>query len=64
MADSPISAGFVQARSMCVEVSPGMASSFAVAASPVGAPGTRVVVMALAPTDASPVPIALIAYTR
>ena len=36
----------------------------AVAASPVGAPGTRVVVMALAPTDASPVPIALIAYTR
>ena len=49
-----------------MEVSPGMAS-FAVAVSPLGAPGATIVVVALVNSvlaDAAPVPAALIALTR
>ena len=48
---------------MCVEASPGMAS-FAVAASPVGAPGTPAAVVAIAVSEAGPVSTSLVARTR
>ena len=46
-----------------MEASPSMAS-FAVAVSPLGAPGATIVVVAKSVPDAAPVPAALIALTR